>query len=98
MISATVSDPLKGDNAMKPEIYESLHVINQATKQITEHTEKLRDEELIAPQIAEIRILAAQQNCAETNVHVISSISQREIAEASRIEKERLALENKLKS
>ena len=83
---------------MKADIYNSLTVINQATEQITENLEKLRDEGLLTPHFAEIRILAAQQNCAETNVSVVHHLTVREEEDAMRFQKERIEKEARLKS
>ena len=83
---------------MKAEIYQSLTAINQATEQITEHLEKLRDAELLTPHFAEIRILAGQQNCAETNTSVVHTLTVREEEDATRLQKERIEKEERLKS
>ena len=81
---------------MKSGIYSALHLINQATEQIVEQTEHLRDEGLLTPHFAELRILAAQQNAAETNLSVTLGLAQKERDDAGSLEKERLAKEKKL--
>ena len=83
---------------MKPEIYESLHVINTATQQITEHIEKLKAHGLLTPHYAELRALAAQQTCVETNHSAILSLIRREQDDAVQLEKQRLEMEDRLKS
>ena len=60
----------------KAEIYQSLAANNLATEQMTEHLERLRDAGLLLPHIAEIRILAAQQTCAETNTTALLALAQ----------------------
>jgi hypothetical protein len=81
---------------MKPQNYESLHIINAATQQITEHIEKLKIDGLLTPHYAELRALAAQQTCVETSHSAIVTLAERELQEAARIEKERLEQERKL--
>lgn len=81
---------------MKAEIYESLHVINAATQQITEHIEKLKADGLLTPHYAKLRRLAAQQTCVETSNSAIVTLAERELQEAARLEKERLEQERKL--
>jgi hypothetical protein len=83
---------------MKATIYQSLAAINQATDQITENIEHLKINGLLTPHFAEIRILAAQQNCIETSHSAIVTLAAREMEDAARIEKERLELEQRLKS
>jgi len=82
---------------MKAEIYQSLTAINQATEQITESLEKLRDAELLTPHFAEIRILAAQQNCAETNTSVVHKLTVVEEEEATQLQNKRIEKEARLK-
>lgn len=83
---------------MKPDVYNSLAAINQATEQITRSIESLRDEGILTPHFAELRILAAQENCAETNVSVVHKLTERESEDAIRIQKERSEKEERLKS
>ena len=83
---------------MKAELYQSLTAINQATEQITENLRKLRDGGLLTPHFAEIRILAAQQNCAETNTSVVHQLTVREEEDAMRLQNERIEKEERLKS
>jgi hypothetical protein len=83
---------------MNATAYESLHIINQATQQIAEHIERLTNEGLLLPQFAEIRRLAAEQNCAEINVSAILRLVEREQAEAARVERERMEKEKALES
>ncbi|HEY6253487.1 MAG TPA: hypothetical protein VI685_26310 [Candidatus Angelobacter sp.] len=83
---------------MKAEVCSALAAINQATEQIVEKLESLRDEGLLTPHFAEIRILAAQQNCAETNTSVVHQLTPREQENATRIQTERIQKEARLKS
>lgn len=83
---------------MKASIYQSLAAINQATEQITENIERLKADGLLTPHFAEIRTLAAQQNCLETSHSAIVALATREMEDAARIEKERLEKETRLKS
>jgi hypothetical protein len=82
---------------MKPAVYESLHVINQATERITEQIEKLKTDGLLTPHFADICKLAAQQTCIETSHSAIVTLAELELHEAARIEKERFELEARLK-
>lgn len=82
---------------MKSEIYNALAAINQATEQIAENLEKLRDAEVLTPHFAELRILAAQENCAETNVSIVHKLTVLEEQDATRIQKERIEKESRLK-
>ncbi|HEY6251940.1 MAG TPA: hypothetical protein VI685_18435, partial [Candidatus Angelobacter sp.] len=63
-----------------------------------ENLERLRDEDLLTPHFAEIRILAAQQNCAETNTSVVHQLTVREEEDAARFQRERMEKEARLKS
>jgi hypothetical protein len=83
---------------MKPEIYESLHVINAATQQITEHIEKLESAGLLTPHFADIRKLTAQQTCIETSHSAIVALAGLEMGEVAKIEKERIERESRLRS
>lgn len=82
---------------MKADIYNAITVINQATEQIVEKLEHLRDEGLLTAHFAEIRILAAQQNCAETNTSVVHQLTLREGKDATRLQRERIEKETRLK-
>ncbi|HEY6349264.1 MAG TPA: hypothetical protein VI636_07635 [Candidatus Angelobacter sp.] len=73
---------------MKPEIYQSLATINQATEQIVQNAEKLRDAGVLVPNFAEIRILEARQNCSDINVSAAHHLSGQELEEAGEIGKE----------
>ena len=73
---------------MKTEIYQSLAAINQATEQIVQNAEKLRDEGVLVPQFVEIRILEARQNCADINISAAHHLSGRELEDAGEIGKE----------
>lgn len=82
---------------MKTEIYGALAIMNQATEQITESIEKLRDAGLLTPHFAEIRILAAQENCLETSVSAIHKLTAVEEEDAHRVQQERTEKEARLK-
>jgi hypothetical protein len=83
---------------MKSEPYQSLLVIHQATQQIVEHVGLLQTEGLLTPHFAEIRRLAAEQNCAETSTSVLLSLADRERDDATQFEQERLQREKELSS
>jgi hypothetical protein len=88
---------MKG-HPMKPEIYNSLAAINQATEQIAENIKTLKDARVLTPHYAELRILAARQNCAEINGSAVNHLVKPEMDKAARLEKERVAKETKLKT
>lgn len=73
---------------MKPEIYQSLSAINQATDQIVQNAEKLRDEGVLVPDFTAIRILEARQNCSDINVSATHYIAGRELEDGAEIGKE----------
>jgi hypothetical protein len=81
---------------MKAEIYEALHLMNQATEQIVKQIEYLRNEGLLTPHFAELRILAAQQTVSEANLSAVLKLAQREEQDTGKLEKERLAKEQEL--
>ena len=81
---------------MKAEIYHALHAINQASDDIVTHIENLRDEGILTPHFAEVRILAVQQNCSEVNVSAVHHLAQAEMDEAGRLQRERLEKEREL--
>lgn len=83
---------------MKAAVYNSLTVINQATQQITESIEHLKTEGLLVPHFAEIRKLAAEQNCAETCLSAILALANREQQDAAQSEQERIRQEESLRS
>ena len=83
---------------MKPEIYNALAVINQATEQIAENLKTLKDAGVLTPHYAELRILAARQNCAEVNGSAVNHLVKPEMDAAARLEKERVTKETKLAS
>lgn len=75
---------------MKIEIYEDLLFINEATKQFTERIEQLRDNKVLTPHYAELRILAVQQNCAEITGSILNKLVEPEMDAAYRLEQELL--------
>ena len=81
---------------MKSEIYNALAAINQATEQIAGNIRKLRAEGVLTPHYAELRILAARQNCAEVSGSAVNHLAKPEMDNAARLEKERIAKETKL--
>ena len=83
---------------MKAEIYNALHAINQASEDIVKHIEILRDEGVLTPHFAEVRILAAQENRSEVNVSAVHHLTQAEMDEATRLQRERLEKERELSS
>lgn len=83
---------------MKASAYSSLAAINQATQQITENIEHLKTEGLLVPHFAEIRRLAAEQNCAETCLSAILNLANREQQDAASFEQERIRQEESLRS
>ena len=73
---------------MKTEVYQSLAAINQATEQIVQSAEKLRDEGVLAPEFTEIRIMEARQNCADINISAAHYLAGRELEDAGELGKE----------
>lgn len=73
---------------MKADIYNSLAVINQATEQIVQNAEKLRDEGVLVPDFTEIRILEARQNCSDINISATHYLATRELEDAGELGKE----------
>lgn len=73
---------------MKVEIYEDLLFINEATKQFTERLEQLRDNKVLTPHYAELRILAARMNCAELNGSILNKLVEPEMDAAYRLQQE----------
>lgn len=78
--------------------YESLHVINQATAQITEHIERLKTDGLIRPEQAEIHKLTAEGTRALVAYSAVLGLSDREMSESSRTGKERIEIEKRAKT
>ena len=60
------------------------------------HIEILRDEGVLTPHFAEVRILAAQQNRSEINVSAVHHLAEAEMDEAARLQRERLEKERQL--
>lgn len=83
---------------MRVGIYEDLLAMNEAAEQFTKRVEKLRDAEMLTPHYAELRILAAQHNCAEVNASVANNLVKPEMDDAHRIQKELIEKETKLAS
>lgn len=75
---------------MKTPAYESLHAINQATAQITEHIERLKTDGLIKPEQADIHKLTAEETRALVCYSAVLSLVEQEQAEAARAQKKRL--------
>lgn len=73
---------------MKVEIYEDLLFVNEATKQFTERLEQLRDNKVLTPHYAELRILAARMNCAEITGSILNKLVEPEMDAAYRLEQE----------
>lgn len=73
---------------MKVEIYEDLLFINEASKQFTERIEQLRDNKMLSPHYAELRILAVQQNCEELSGSIVNKLVKPEWDAAYRLEQE----------
>lgn len=80
----------------KTEVYESLHLICQATQQITDHLERLRSLNVLSGAFADINKTAALQLRAEIATSAVHSLASREIEEAHRHEQRRLRMERKL--
>lgn len=73
---------------MKIEIYEDLLFVNEATRQFTERLEQLRDNKVLTPHYAELRILAAKMNCAEITGSIVSKLVKPEWDAAYKLEQE----------
>jgi len=88
--------PIEGkmENPKKLPIYESLHAINQATAQITEHIERLKMDGLIKSEQADIHKLTAEETRALVCYSTVLSLIEQEQSEAARIQGERIAKEN----
>lgn len=56
-----------------------------------QNTERLRDEGVLVPDFAEIRILEAKQNCSDINVSAVHHLTAAELMEGRQIEKELIA-------
>lgn len=82
---------------MEVEVYNALAAINQATEQITENLKKLEDAGFLTRHFAEIRILAARENCTETNVSVVHNLTTRELENATSIQRQRMEKETQMK-
>lgn len=78
--------------------YESLHVINQATEQITEHIDRLKTDGLINAEQGEILKLTAKATRAVACHSAILGLTEREMSEAWRADKDRIEIEEHLKS
>lgn len=73
---------------MKIEIYEDLLFVNEATNQLTQRIEQLRDNKMLSPHYAELRILAVKMNCAEITGSIVSKLVKPEWDAAHRLEQE----------
>ena len=73
---------------MKVEIYEDLLFINEATDQFIKRIEQLRDNKVLTPHYAELRILAARMNCAELNGSILNKLVEPEMEAAYRLQQE----------
>ena len=93
-----VHDSEHKEKRMKAEIYRALYAMNQAGEDMVRYIESLRDEGVLTPHFAEVRILAARQNCAEVNVSAVHRLAQTEMDEAGRLQRERLEKERELGS
>src|SRR5437016_6327827 len=87
--------PLKSQLPMNSAAYESLHVISQATEQITEHIERLKIEGLLRPEQADLRKSAIEQLRAEISFTAVLNLADRESEDASRLEQERIKREER---
>ena len=74
---------------MNSKPYTALHVISQATDQIAEQIEVLRDEGLLLPDFAAIRKATAQLLCSDIRITTILRLEPREQKESARLEQER---------
>lgn len=81
---------------MKIEIYEDLLFVNEATNQLTQRIEQLRDNKMLSPHYAELRVLAARMNCAEITGSIVSKLVKPEWDAAHRLEQELLKKTAKL--
>lgn len=81
---------------MKIEIYEDLLFINEATDQFTARLERLRKAKVLTPHYAELRILAARQNCAELSGSIVNKLVKPEMDAAYKLGREFAAKTAKL--
>ena len=81
---------------MRADIYEDLHVINQASQEIMKRIEKLRDAGALKPALAEIRLILTEQNCSEINVSVTNHLTTVELEDAGRLQQEGLQKQREL--
>ena len=73
---------------MRVGIYEDLLAINEATEQFTKRLERLRNAKVLTPHYAELRVLAARQNCAEVTGSIVNKLAKPEMDAAYRLEQE----------
>lgn len=81
---------------MRVGIYEDLYAINQATEQIMQRIEKLRDAGALTPHFTEIRLILTEQNCSEINVSVTNHLHTIELEDAGRIQREGMEKQRRL--
>jgi hypothetical protein len=84
-----------GSSSTKIEAYESLYLICQATQQITNHLERLRDANILGPVSMEINKTAALQLRAEIATSAVHNLASPEIEEAHQQETKRIRLERR---
>lgn len=83
-------------NVSKTDVYQSLYLISLATEQITQHLERLKTANILAPKAAELRKLAVNQLRAEIAAAAVMNLTSAEMDESYRQEKGRLRLEKRL--
>lgn len=81
---------------MRVGIYEDLYAINQATQQIIQRIEKLRDAGALLPHFADVHLIMTEQNCSELNVSVTNHLTTVELEDAGRLQKEGLQKQKEL--
>jgi hypothetical protein len=85
------------DVQIKTEIYHSLYIINQSLQLVTEHLEELKLADVLTPDFAEIRRLAAEQMRCEINQMATSRLHDRECDDAHHFEQQRMTQEERLR-
>lgn len=81
---------------MRVQIYEDLLAINEASAQIMERIERLRDAGYLTPHFAEIRLIMTEQNCSEINTSVLHHLAKAELEDATRLQREGLQKQKEL--
>ena len=85
-----------GSSPTRVEVYESLHLIAQATQQITEQLERLRSAKLLAPRFMKLQMLAAHGLRAQIATSALHNLTAPELADAGQYANQHRRLEKEL--